>query len=281
LANPGFDTNDFLNPSFDVFSSPNGVCDSFCQNAKRLDNQSINKFEKDLRSFEAQFGQTKAGSFVPQTQGRTNLFGQDVSNNIPTVGDVFTFTNTKIRPNSFDNTRPKTVPTFRRKAITTQKPRSTPFTVFNKPSPTTTMRPTQRTTRKQTKATRKRTTPSTTVTTTKTSTPTTVSSTTEKEKVKNSNTVDFKTSVSIPLEATTQKNTKIKFTFNGKTIGNSKSGTSSNKAKEMAEERNGEDLPISTFFNESDESNDIDSNREERKMAGDENDFPVFDAVPE
>eukprot|EP00092_Neocalanus_flemingeri_P061348 GFUD01073733.1.p1 GENE.GFUD01073733.1~~GFUD01073733.1.p1 ORF type:complete len:301 (-),score=43.94 GFUD01073733.1:50-952(-) len=226
LGSTGFDdySDTFLDPSllldasFDVFSSSNGeFCDYFCQQAKRLNDQSLNQFEKDLRSFGAQFVNTRTnvGAFIPQNTGVPDVFVYDVTNKRPTTNDLsFTsFTNKNIRPNSFDKPKPGTAPsnpTFTRQTITTQRPRVTPIAIFNRPSSTTTARAPLKTTRRRT--TPRTTIPTTTISTT-TVTPIPISPTTEKEKDKNSN------GVSIPLETTTQKNTKIKFTFNGKTIG--------------------------------------------------------------
>eukprot|EP00092_Neocalanus_flemingeri_P061347 GFUD01073732.1.p1 GENE.GFUD01073732.1~~GFUD01073732.1.p1 ORF type:complete len:272 (-),score=35.22 GFUD01073732.1:23-838(-) len=197
LGSTGFDdySDTFLDPSllldasFDVFSSSTGeFCDSFCQEAKRLNDQSLNQFEKDLRSFEAQFGNTRTnvGAFIPQNIGVPDVFVQDVTNKRPTTT------------------------TFTRQVITTERPRVTPIAIFNRPSSATTARAPLKTTRRRT--TPRTTIPTTTISTT-TITPIPISSTSEKEKDKNSN------GVSIPLETTTQKNTKIKFTFNGKSIG--------------------------------------------------------------
>ena len=88
----------------------------------------------------------------------------------------------QIRPNSLKNLKPVTP----RSQPTFTKPKVTPFTIFNRPSTT---QPT--------------TTPSTKRTTT------TTTAVDKKEENKNSK------GVSIPVETTTRKPSKIKFTFNG------------------------------------------------------------------
>ena len=58
-----------------------GGCDSFCQNARRLEAQSLNQFEKDLKNVEAHFasGQSNA-NFIPQNPvAGSPLFGQNHS----------------------------------------------------------------------------------------------------------------------------------------------------------------------------------------------------------
>ena len=166
----------------------------------------MNQFETDLKNFEAQFANTQNNAnFIPQkTAAGGPVFGQDATNKRqPTFNHI--------RPNSFKPVKPVTPrsqplpvsvtpvskPTF-------TKPKVTPFTIFNKPS--TTKAPAQpliTTTRKQTTQSR------TTTTARTTTVPITYTTTTKKEENKNSK------GVSIPVEATTRKPTKIKFTFNG------------------------------------------------------------------
>ena len=101
----------------------------------------------------------------------------------------------QFRPSGFVNPQPVTP----RSRPTFTKPKVIPFTIFNRPSTTTTSLPTK----SQTKimlVTEK----STIKATIRSAT-----SKTEKEENKNSN------GVSIPEETTTRKSTGIKFTFNG------------------------------------------------------------------
>ena len=66
-----------------------GSCDSFCQNAKRLEDQSLDQFQKDLKNFEAQFANAKSNSnFIPNPRGASApVLGQDV--NSPTTFNQF------------------------------------------------------------------------------------------------------------------------------------------------------------------------------------------------
>jgi hypothetical protein len=167
-----------------------GACDSFCQNAKRLEGQSLNQFQKDLNHFEAQFANADSNTnFIQNPRGAgAPVFGQNVNNPL---------TFNQFHPNRVDNPKPitpRSQPRF-------TKPKVTPFTSFNRPS-TTTAR-TSLPTRSQTtiismlkKSTIKA-----------TARPDT--STSEKEENKNSN------GVSILEESTTMESTGIKFTFNG------------------------------------------------------------------
>ena len=163
-------------------------CDSFCQQAKILDDQSFGQFEQEIRSFEAQFG----GAGV-QTVGVVPSAAQPAQP-APTRqpgGSVFT-------PSSISTRQPRPQPATTRLPRPAPTPRPTPAT----PRPTTpraprsrapsTPRPTRRPTRRPAP-----------------------SSTTQIEQVKGRGGFDSKTTVSIPIETTTRKNTKIKWTFNG------------------------------------------------------------------
>merc|ERR1712013_28298 len=193
--------------AFDVFSSPTGDCDAFCQNARRIEEQSLSQFEADLKSFGAQLSTNQGGGGASVfSTGETNpdfvplksiggSFGHDVSNKKqPTFN--------QIRPNSFKNRKPvtprsKPLPVTPISQPTFTKPKVTPFTVFNRPStaaPTTTQEIITTSTTQMT--TTRRTTATSTVID-------------KKEENKNSK------GVSIPVETTTRKPSKIKFTFNG------------------------------------------------------------------
>merc|ERR1712106_237129 len=240
LANTGLDIN---TGTFDAFSAAAGGCDSFCESAKRLEAESLNQFQTDLKIFQSRFAGVQSNSnFIPQTnRARVPLFVQGVNNN-------------QIRPNSVKTLKPATprprpVPVGPISQPTFTKPKGRPINLFSRPSITPTTTPIS-------------TTPETTIvqTTTRTTTnrgipngPVTIPP--KKEENKNSN------GVSIPEETTTRKSTKIRFTFNGKTIGGSKSTT-----KRSAE--NVGEFPISTFFNEEEEDEEGESK------------FPVSDAVP-
>jgi hypothetical protein len=184
----------------DMLSSSGG-CDSFCQNAKRYEDQSLNQFEKDLKNFAEQFGITQSN--VPQNIGAGSpVFGQDVNNIRPTIFN-------QISLNIFKTPKPGITAqtTSRRQLFTTQKPRVALPLISNRPSstPSTTTQP--KTTSIQTTSQ-----PSTSTPKTSTDRSTTISvtkPTTEREENKNSK------GVSIPAETTTKKNTKITFTFNG------------------------------------------------------------------
>merc|ERR1711963_1313911 len=84
------------------------------------------------------------------------------------------------------------------------------------------------------------------------------------------------TTTARPAETTTKKSTKIKWTFNGKTIGTS---TIPQNSQGKSESGDNETIPISTYFNEiegdvtGEEKTEAD--REEKSQ-----NFPVFDAVP-
>jgi len=241
LATTGLDIN---TGAFDAFSAAAGGCDSFCESAKRLEAQSLNQFQTDLKIFQSQFAGVQSNSnFIPQTnRARVPLFVQGVNNN-------------QIRPNSVKTLKPATprprpVPVGPISQPTFTKPKDRPINLLSRPSimPTTTPIST---------------TPETTILLTTTRTTTNrgipngpvITITPKKEENKNSN------GVSIPVETTTRKSTKIRFTFNGKTIGGSKSTT-----KRSAENVGG--FPISTFFNDEEEEEEGGSN------------FTVFDAVP-
>jgi len=244
LANTGLDIN---TGAFDVFSSVAGGCDSFCQSAKVLEEQSLNQFQTDLKIFESQFANSQSNANInPQNNvAGSPVFGQDVNNKRPTSFN-------QIRPIT---PRPQPVPVTPVSQPTFTKPKVRPFNILKRPATTSTTPSQPSTTEKQT--TRLRTTLSTTTPIRTTNVPITIPP--KKEENKNSN------GVSIPVETTTRKSTKIRFTFNGKTIGGSKSTTKRSVG-------NVGDFPISTFFNEEEE--------EEEEGGNIGSNFPVFAAVP-
>ena len=129
-----------------VCLSSAGDCDSFCQNAKHLEDQSLNQFTMDLKNFAVQFRNTQLNAnIVPQNSGATPpLFRQDVINIRPTTFN-------QIIPDSFNNIKPG-IPkqtTLRSQLITTEKPRITPPLISNRPSTTASTTPQQTTTRRQ------------------------------------------------------------------------------------------------------------------------------------
>ena len=208
----------------------------------------MTQFQKDLKNFEAKFGNPESNAnFIPKNRGAAGPgFGQDATNNRPT-------TFIQIRPNSFDNPKPETPiskPTRSKTVTTTRTPRVTPFTIFNKPSLRTTPRP--RATKRQ--KTLQKTTSRTKITPIK-ATNIPVASNTEKEQNKNSG-------VSIPVETTKKITIDVKMS----------SETTENISVEKEDE-----LPISTFFNESKKDGE-----EYKKTTDNKNirDFPIFDAVP-
>ena len=179
----------------------------------------MTQFQKDLKNFEAKFGNPESNAnFIPKNRGAAGPgFGQDATNNRPT-------TFIQIRPNSFDNPKPETPiskPTRSKTVTTTRTPRVTPFTIFNKPSLRTTPRP---------RATKRQKTTSRTKITPIKATNIPVASNTEKEQNKNSK------GVSIPVETTKKITIDVKLN----------SETTENRSIEKED-----DFPISTFFNES------------------------------
>merc|ERR1712013_858331 len=255
-----FSGGEGLGAGFTGLGADTGDCDDFCQNARRLEEQSLNQFKADLKSFEAQLSNSQGGV----GGGGAPVFStvQTSHNFVPQqpVGDSF-LSNKKqpainqIRPNSFNNLKPVTprsqpLPVTPKSQPTFTKPKVTPFAIFNRPSttpPTTTQR-------------------TTTVSTTQTPT-TTTTIIDKKEENKNSK------GVSIPVETATRKPSKIKFTFNGKTLGGSK--TTTKRSIETDEK-----IPISTFFNQNKQKNEEEGEESsDDKILEAERDFPVFDAV--
>ena len=152
--------------------------DSFCEFAQRLEDQSLDQLQKDLKNFEAQFANAQSNTNVIQNPRVTGapVLEQDV-NSVSTPQPV----------------APRSQPTF-------TKPKVTPFTIFNRPSTTTarTSLPSRRQTTKMSMSKK-----STIKATIRPAT-----STTEKEENKNSN------GVSIWAATTTRKITWLKFTSN-------------------------------------------------------------------
>ena len=181
-------------------------CDSFCQQAKILDDQSFGQFEQEIRSFEAQFGGAGVQNvgLVPSAASPAQP-AQPAPTRQP-GGSVFTpssITTRQPRPQAATTRLPRPAPT----------PRPTPATLPPTPAtPQPTSRSNPRPTTPRAPRSRAPSTPRPTRRPTRRPAP---SSTTQIEQVKGRGGFDSKTTVSIPIETTTRKNTKIKWTFNG------------------------------------------------------------------
>jgi len=254
--------------AFNPFASADGNCDEFCQKVFALDAQSQAQFEQDFLAFQSQFGnslnsgedtQQTPVSGPPQTQPprvQTQVAGFSPNNNNNNVNgnskpDENFKSNNNVQNKNFlffgNNNNDKAPnrpqsPPIQQQTVTNPPPTrsTTPFTVFTT---------TRRTTRPP------RPTPAPT------------------EVVKNSAVTTARSQ-----ETSSKKTTKIKWTYNGKTIGTS----TITEAPPGDEDSSGEDkLPVSPFFNEVRTEED---GRQERRMEGgarrDEADFPVFAAVP-
>lgn len=276
--------------NINIFANSDGVCDEFCQSVFALDAQSQAQFEQDFLSFQAQFGNSlgqngdesspvqprprpstsrppvvpsNTNSLQPQKpKTQTQVFSFSPNNNVNKPDENF-----KSNTNNLKNKNFLFFGNENQKSPAQPKPRPTP--------------PKRRPT--QPPSTRSPSTPFTVFTTTRPSR----SKPTPTEEVKNSVvtarapvTISEKTTTTArPAETTSKKSTKIKWTYNGKTIGTS---TITSKPPIARSDEGGEDkLPISTYFNEVENE---DSNRQERKMnvdsSKDNSNFPVFDAVP-
>jgi len=278
--------------AFNPFATADGECDEFCQKVFALDTQSQAQFEQDFLSFQAQFGgNTVAGAGEAgtsqqqpprtQTQVAGGFPNNNNNNNNQRTGGPLSINNNNVnrRPddslnnnvqdrnylfinNNNNNNRPSTPST----------PSTTPFTVFTTTTTPRTPRPTPRPTR----APQPRPTP-------------------PPPQEEPRTPVTARAPVTIPVqekEATTarpqaggsngKKPTKIKWTYNGKTIGTSTitEKPQSSSAGDSRNSRDGEILPISSYFNEIDGG----GGRQEPSVRGtaakDNSDFPVFDAVP-
>ena len=175
-----------------VYLSSSGDCDSLCQNAKSLEDQSQNQFAMDLKNVAVQFGNTQLNAnIVPQNSGAAPpLFRQDVNNIRPTTFN-------QIISNSFNNPKPG-IPT--QKTLTSQLPTTQNPRVSNSPATTTSTTPQQTTTRGQT-------------------TPQLIFSTPKMTPVRITNIPDStptnKQEQNKGGDTTKNRNTKITFTFNG------------------------------------------------------------------
>jgi hypothetical protein len=205
----------------------------------------LTDFQKDLKNFEAKFGNPESNAnFIPQNRGAAGPgFGQDATNNRPTTFNQF-------RLNSFDNPKPE-IPISKPTVTPTRTPRVTPFTIFNKPSQRTTPQP--RLTKRQ-KMLQKSTSQTKISPIKATNIP--VTSNTEKEQNKNSE------SFSIPVETTKKITIDVKM---------------SSETTENRSIKNEDELPISTFFNESKKDGEAYKKTMDNKNI---REFPIFDAVP-
>jgi len=254
--------------AFNPFASADGSCDEFCQKVLAIDTQSQAQFEQDFLSFQSQFGNSLGSGeeAVPSSQptpgqrpsqpprGQTQV--AVIPSNSNSKPDENFKSNNNVQNKNFlffgnNNKSPKNPP-IQQQTVTKPPPTrsTTPFTVFT-------------TTRRTTRPSRPRPTPT--------------------EEVKNSE-VTARAPVTISVAETTarpeeetssKKTTKIKWTYNGKTI-----GTSTITEKPPGED-SGDKLPVAPFFN-SEQSEE--GGRQQRGMEGEarrsEADFPVFDAVP-
>jgi hypothetical protein len=130
-----------------VCLSSSGDCDSFCENAKHLEDQSLNQFTIDLKNFAVQFRNTKLNAnIVPKNSGAAPpLFRQDVNNIRQTSLN-------QIIPNSFNNPKSgiPTQTTLTSQLLTTQNPRVIQRLFSSSPATTPSTTPRQTTTRGQT-----------------------------------------------------------------------------------------------------------------------------------
>jgi len=242
-----------LDDAFNIFSS-NGECDEFCQNVLALDAQSQARFEQDLTEFQAQFGQSLPTS--PPFSG-TGTGAQTPPKNPPRIQTQ----SSSLIPGQRDNAL-KTDESF--KSNNNKNKQNKNFLFFGNNQKTNKSRPTPTTSRPEPSTT---TTPFTVFTTKKTTT----NRPTPPPSPRTTSTV------SAPINTTTKKSTKIKWTFNGKTI-----GTSTIPQNSPGKSENGEDnetIPISTFFNEIEQEAAEDERKEAKREEKSQN-FPVFDAVP-
>jgi len=264
---------------FNPFSAADGSCDEFCQNVFALDAQSQAQFEQDFLSFQSQFGNSlntgvESASISPQPPTKNVPRPLQPTKNIPKPQQPRTQTQVAQLPNNNVNNQ-KPDENFKSNNNNIQNKNFLFFGDNKKSNNRETQRPSTPKTIRQsvTKPTKTTTTaPFTVFTTSKPKTTT--------------KTVPVKTTKSpLPVttsraETTSKKSTKIKWTFNGKTIGTS---TITSKPPTENKESEADKLPISSYFNEVEENADR-SSRKDRKINVDSKkadaDFPVFDAVP-
>jgi len=249
--------------AFNIFSS-NGECDEFCQSIQALDAQSRIRFEQDLSDFQAQFGTSLPAAPTFTGSGTRNQAPkrdppriQTQSSSFPTQKDNALKTDESFKSNNNKNKENKNFLFFGNNKNNNQPQSQPPNRGRNPPPPPPTTRRPQPPTSAFTVFTTKRPTES----------PSTRASTAAPRTT---------TAVSEPVNTTTKKSTKIKWTFNGKTIGTS---TIPQNSQGKSESGDNETIPISTYFNEiegdvtGEEKTEAD--REEKSQ-----NFPVFDAVP-
>merc|ERR1712110_940898 len=248
--------------AFNPFASADGSCDEFCQKVLAIDTQSQSQFGNSLGSGEetpsSQPAPSPGPSQPPRVQTQvagipSNNNNNNNNNNVNRKPDENFKSNNNVQNKNFlffgnNNKNPPRNPPIQQQTVTNSPPTrsTTPFTVFT-------------TTRRTTRPPRPRPTPT--------------------EEVKNSEvtarapvTISVAETTPRPEEDSTKKTTKIKWTYNGKTI-----GTSTITEKPPG----GDKLPVTPFFNS---VQGEEGGRQQRGMEDgarrSEADFPVFDAVP-